>query len=67
MKSNEKWKKARVASVSKAHTEIMEAMADSHSAEMAVMNDVLEDDKIKDESNQQDSDNDGEQNQSESE
>ncbi len=37
-KSNEKWKKARVASVSKAHTERMEAMVDSHSAEMAVMN-----------------------------
>ena len=37
-KSNEKWKKARVASVSKAHTELMEAMADSHSADMAVMN-----------------------------
>ena len=31
-KSHEKWKKARVASVSKAHTELMEAMADSHSA-----------------------------------
>jgi alpha-galactosidase/6-phospho-beta-glucosidase family protein len=37
-KSNEKWKKARVASVSKAHTELMEAMAVSHSADMAVMN-----------------------------
>ena len=37
-KSNEKWKKACVASVSKAHIELMEAMADSHSAEMAVMN-----------------------------
>ena len=34
-----KWKKARVASVlSKANKELMEAMADSHSAEMAVMN-----------------------------
>ena len=37
-KSTDKWKKARVASVSKANTELMEAMADSHSADMAVMN-----------------------------
>ena len=38
-KSTDKWKKARVASVlSKANKELMEAMADSHSAEMAVMN-----------------------------
>jgi len=37
-KSTDKWKKARVASMSKAHTELMEAMADSHSADMAVMN-----------------------------
>jgi hypothetical protein len=33
----DKWKKARVASA-KAQTELMEAMADSHSADMAVMN-----------------------------
>ncbi len=38
-KSTDKWKKARVASVvSKANKELMEAMADSHSADMAVMN-----------------------------
>ena len=37
-KSADKWKKALVASVSKAHAELMEAMADSHSADMAVMN-----------------------------
>jgi len=37
-KSADKWKKARVASVSKAHAEIMESMVDSHSADMAVMN-----------------------------
>jgi len=34
----DKWKKARVASMLKAHAEIMEAMVDSHSADMAVMN-----------------------------
>ena len=34
----DKWKKARVASMSKDHPELMEAMADSHSANMAVMN-----------------------------
>ena len=34
----DKWKKACAASVSKAHTELMEAMADSHSSDMAVMN-----------------------------
>jgi hypothetical protein len=37
-KSADKWKKARVASVLKAQAELMEAMADSHSADMAVMN-----------------------------
>jgi len=37
-KSAEKWKKARVASMSKTHAELMEAMADFHSADMAVMN-----------------------------
>ena len=37
-KSADKWKKARVASVLKARAEIMEAMVDSHSADMAVMN-----------------------------
>ena len=33
----DKWKKARVGSVSNANTELMEAMVDSHSADMAVM------------------------------
>ncbi len=37
-KSADKWKKAHVASMSKANTELMEAMADSHSADMPVMN-----------------------------
>jgi len=40
-KSADKWKKARVASVSKACAEIMEAMSDSHSADMAVMNAMI--------------------------
>ena len=40
-KSNEKWKKARVAAVSKANTELIEAMSESHNAEMACMKATL--------------------------
>ncbi len=40
-KSNEKWKKARVAAVSKANTLLMEAMLESHTAKMAVMKAAL--------------------------
>jgi len=36
-KSNEKWKKARIAAVSKANTELMEAMMESHNADMACL------------------------------
>ena len=36
-KSNEKWKKARVAAVSKSNTELMEAMTESHNADMACL------------------------------
>lgn len=36
-KSNEKWKKARIASVSKANKELMEAMTESHNADIACL------------------------------
>ena len=40
-KSNEKWKKARIAAVSKANTKLMEAIPESHNAEMACMKATL--------------------------
>jgi hypothetical protein len=40
-KSNEKWKKACIAAVSKANTKLMEAMSESHNAEIAVLKSTL--------------------------
>jgi hypothetical protein len=40
-KSNEKWKKARIDAVSKANTELMEAMSESHNADMALLKSTL--------------------------